>query len=33
MPVEFKISRWVERPLPARLKSSVVGYSPYNPAS
>jgi predicted pyridoxine 5'-phosphate oxidase superfamily flavin-nucleotide-binding protein len=31
--VEFKISRWVERPLPARLKSSIVSYSPYNPAS
>jgi uncharacterized protein len=31
--VEFTIRRWVERPLPARLKSSVVSYSPYNPAS
>jgi uncharacterized protein len=31
--VEFTISRWLERPLPARLTSSVVGYSPYNPAS
>jgi hypothetical protein len=31
--VEFAISRWLERPLPARLKSVVVGYSPYNPAS
>lgn len=30
--VEFAISRWLERPLPARLKSAVVGYSPYNPA-
>jgi predicted pyridoxine 5'-phosphate oxidase superfamily flavin-nucleotide-binding protein len=31
--VEFTISRWLERPLPARLKSSAVSYSPYNPAS
>jgi len=31
--VEFTISRWLERPLPARLKSSVVSYSPYNPAA
>ena len=31
--VEFTISRWVERALPARLKSSVVSYSPYNPVS
>jgi uncharacterized protein len=31
--VEFTIDRWLERPLPARLKSSVVSYSPYNPAS
>ena len=31
--LEFAISRWLERPLPARLKSAVVGYSPYNPAS
>ncbi len=31
--VEFTISRWMERPLPARLKSSVVSYSPYNPAA
>jgi uncharacterized protein len=31
--VEFTISRWLERLLPARLKSSVVSYSPYNPAS
>jgi predicted pyridoxine 5'-phosphate oxidase superfamily flavin-nucleotide-binding protein len=31
--VEFTISRWLERPLPTRLKSSVVSYSPYNPAS
>jgi len=30
--VEFAISRWLERPLPARLKSAVVSYSPYNPA-
>ncbi|HET6929758.1 MAG TPA: pyridoxamine 5'-phosphate oxidase family protein [Candidatus Acidoferrum sp.] len=30
--VEFAISRWLERPLPARLKSTVVSYSPYNPA-
>jgi predicted pyridoxine 5'-phosphate oxidase superfamily flavin-nucleotide-binding protein len=30
--VEFKIGRWLERPLPARLKSSVINYSPYNPA-
>lgn len=30
--VEFAISRWLERALPARLKSSVVSYSPYNPA-
>ena len=30
--VEFTISRWLERPLPARLKSSVVSYLPYNPA-
>lgn len=29
--VEFLISRWLERPLPGRLKSSVVSYSPYNP--
>lgn len=29
--VEFRIRRWLERPLPARLKSSVAGYSPYNP--
>jgi len=31
--VEFTIGRWLERPLPARLKSSVVSYSPYNPAA
>jgi uncharacterized protein len=31
--VEFKINCWLERPLPARLKSSVVSYSPYNPAA
>jgi predicted pyridoxine 5'-phosphate oxidase superfamily flavin-nucleotide-binding protein len=31
--VEFTIIRWLERPLPARLKSSAVSYSPYNPAS
>lgn len=31
--VEFTISRWLERPLPARLKSSLVSYSPYNPAA
>jgi hypothetical protein len=31
--VEFTISRWLDRPLPAHLKSSVVSYSPYNPAS
>jgi uncharacterized protein len=31
--VEFLISRWLERPLPGRLKSSVVSYSPYNPAA
>lgn len=31
--VEFTINRWLERPLPARLKSSVVSYSPYNPAA
>jgi predicted pyridoxine 5'-phosphate oxidase superfamily flavin-nucleotide-binding protein len=31
--VEFAISRWLERPLPARLKSSVVSYSPYNPVA
>ena len=31
--VEFKVSRWLERPLPARLKSSAVNYSPYNPAA
>jgi predicted pyridoxine 5'-phosphate oxidase superfamily flavin-nucleotide-binding protein len=31
--VEFAIDRWLERPVPARLKSSVVSYSPYNPAS
>lgn len=31
--VEFHISRWLERPLPARLKSTVAGYSPYNPTS
>jgi hypothetical protein len=31
--VEFTIIRWLERPLPARLKSRVVSYSPYNPAS
>jgi predicted pyridoxine 5'-phosphate oxidase superfamily flavin-nucleotide-binding protein len=31
--VEFTIGRWLERPLPARLKSSVVGYSPYDPAA
>jgi predicted pyridoxine 5'-phosphate oxidase superfamily flavin-nucleotide-binding protein len=31
--VEFTISRWLERPLPARLKSAVVSYSPYNPAA
>ena len=30
--VEFSICRWLERPLPARLRSSVAGYSPYNPA-
>jgi predicted pyridoxine 5'-phosphate oxidase superfamily flavin-nucleotide-binding protein len=30
--VEFMIIRWLERTLPARLKSSVVSYSPYNPA-
>jgi len=30
--VEFAISRWLERPLLARLKSAVVSYSPYNPA-
>ena len=30
--VEFAISRWLERPLPARLKSAVLSYSPYNPA-
>jgi uncharacterized protein len=29
--VEFRISRWLERPLAARLKSTVAGYSPYNP--
>ncbi len=29
--VEFAISRWLKRPLPARLKSTVVSYSPYNP--
>lgn len=29
--VEFAISRWLERPLPARLKSAVLSYSPYNP--
>jgi len=29
--VEFAISRWLERPLPAHLKSSVVSYSPYDP--
>ena len=31
--VEFTISRWLERPLPTQLKSSVVSYSPYNPAA
>jgi hypothetical protein len=31
--VEFTISRWLERPLPARLKSAVVSYSPYNLAA
>jgi predicted pyridoxine 5'-phosphate oxidase superfamily flavin-nucleotide-binding protein len=31
--VEFTISRWLDRPLPARLQSSVVSYSPYNPAA
>jgi uncharacterized protein len=31
--VEFTIARWLERPLPARLKSSVAGYSPYNPGA
>jgi hypothetical protein len=31
--VEFTIIRWLKRPLPARLKSAVVSYSPYNPAS
>ncbi|HET7109200.1 MAG TPA: pyridoxamine 5'-phosphate oxidase family protein [Candidatus Acidoferrum sp.] len=31
--VEFAITRWLERPLPARVKSSVVSYSPYNPVS
>ena len=31
--VEFTILGWLERPLPARLKSTVVNYSPYNPAS
>ena len=30
--VEFAISRWLERPLPALLKSTVVSYSPHNPA-
>ena len=30
--VEFAVSRWLERPLPARLTSTIVGYSPYNPA-
>lgn len=30
--VEFAISRWLERPLQARLKSALVSYSPYNPA-
>jgi len=30
--VEFAISRWLERPLPAHLKSFIVSYSPYNPA-
>jgi hypothetical protein len=30
--VEFAISRWLERPLPARLKTAVLSYSPYNPA-
>ena len=31
--VEFAISQWLERPLPARMKSAVVSYSPYNPAT
>jgi predicted pyridoxine 5'-phosphate oxidase superfamily flavin-nucleotide-binding protein len=31
--VEFAISQWLERPLPARLRSAVVSYSPYNPAT
>jgi hypothetical protein len=31
--VEFAVNRWLERPLPARLKSSLVSYSPYNPAT
>jgi len=31
--IEFTIAHWLERPLPARIKSSVVSYSPYNPAS
>lgn len=31
--VEFLINRWLERPLPGRLKSTVVSYSPYNPAA
>jgi hypothetical protein len=30
--VEFAISRWLERPLPARLKSAILSHSPYNPA-
>jgi predicted pyridoxine 5'-phosphate oxidase superfamily flavin-nucleotide-binding protein len=30
--IEFIIDRWLERPLPARLSSAIVGYSPYNPA-
>lgn len=29
--VEFHINRWLERPLPARLKSTAAAYSPYNP--
>jgi predicted pyridoxine 5'-phosphate oxidase superfamily flavin-nucleotide-binding protein len=31
--VEFTIIGWLERLLPARLKSAVINYSPYNPAS
>lgn len=31
--VEFAVSRWLERPLPARLNSSVINYSPYNPVT